>query len=333
MGNGNVNVNGNGGGKISDFLNDAKPYILLTIGTFAAACYGLVSKKLNYSPLMIVYFFAVTYTIIPLICLIFSRCSLMQVFTNIFNKSYFFLSFILFFLIYGITYSHKILPMSIIGPMLGTLPMFYSFWEYILNGLTINIMQFVGYVIAAIGVLIVNFTAFSRDIKKRNNKFIYGILGVLVFCFGVSYFTLSNVNLKKTTKTDVDFVLQRLFGAGIYIFIILSVLMAVRAVGKCGDKWPRFKDMLKLIGGIAFTSLFSTSMFFATKPDIDPVIFAAHGNIRPVFVVMVGVLVMKEKIDRYILLGLAIIISGIMISIFFTKYDDKVRKITNKRRD
>ena len=101
---------------------------------------------------------------------------------------------------YGITYSHKILPMSIIGPMLGTLPMFYSFWEYILNGLTINIMQFFGYVIAAIGVLIINFIAFSRDIKKRNNNFIYGILGVLVFCFGVSYFTISNVNLKKNDK-------------------------------------------------------------------------------------------------------------------------------------
>ena len=304
---------------VVNYIDNAMPYILLTIGTIAIACFGLISKKINLSPLITTYFLALTFTFVPIIGLCYNHCSLKEVFGNILNKRYFYLSIVFFIYTYSLIYAHKILPMTIIGPMLGTLPMFYSFWEYILNGLTINIMQFIGYIIAAIGVLIVNFNGFINDITKKNQKFLSGILGVLAYCLGISYFIVSNDNLKQTTTNNLDFLFQRLFSAGIYTFVMLSIIMWVRGIYKYNDNWPDFNNILKLIGGITFTSLFAVCMFITTKSNIDPVIFAAHGNTRPIFVVLLGIWIMKEKIDRYILTGLLTIITGIIVSIYFTK--------------
>jgi drug/metabolite transporter (DMT)-like permease len=212
--------------------------------------------------------------------------------------------------------------MSIIGPILGTLPMFYSFWEYIFNNNTINFKQGISYLIAAVGVLIINFNALKivmmgNFTKQKMNRYWLGILNIIIYCFAVTFFILYNTSLEKTLPSDFDFTFQRLFGTGLYGLMGITLLLFMRKWGGNKDYiFPSINNIIKLSASIIGTAFLANYLFLVTKPDIDPVVYAGMVNLRPIFVIILGMLVLKEKIDRNMMIGMLIVAIGMGLSIY-----------------
>ena len=200
--------------------------------------------------------------------------------------------------------------------------MFYSFWEYIFNNNIINFKQGISYLIAAVGVVIINFSALKRDImrnftKQKMNKYWLGILSIIFCCFAISFFILYNTSLEKTLPSDFDFTFQQLFATGLYGLLGVTLLLFAKNLGGNMDyMWPSINNMIKLCVSIMCTAFLANYLFLVSKPDINPVVYAAMTNLRPLFVIVLGVLVLKEKIDRTMLIGMLIVAIGMGLSIY-----------------
>ena len=304
---------------------DIIPHMKLALGAFCAAAYGLVSKKFDYSADIIIFFIALTFTISALVILYLNNCSITKMLSNIWSVQYLVSGISYFSALFAFTLSHKILPMSIIGPFLGTLPMFYSFWEYIFNNNIINFKQGISYLIAAVGVVIINFNALKRDImeiftKQKMNKYWLGILSIIFYCLAISFFILYNTSLGKTLPREFDFTFQRLFGTGLYGLLGTTLLLFVKKLGRNMDyAWPSINNMVKLCISVICTAFLANYLFLVSKPDINPVVYAGMFNLRPLFVIMLGMLVLKEKVDRNMLIGMLIVAIGMGLSIYYSE--------------
>jgi drug/metabolite transporter (DMT)-like permease len=182
-------------------------------------------------------------------------------------------------------------------------------------------MQLLGYFVAIVGILLINYKGITRDYKKANKLFYVGILFAVIYCASTSFYNVYNETLTNTLKTNVDFCFQRLFGSGLYVFVLMSIVFALRAMIGCGltTKMPNLKNALLLMASISFTSVASTFLFLLSKPEINPVTYASLFNLSPIFIVLLGILVMKEEPNMYIGFGLVIAIFGILFSVFFTE--------------
>jgi drug/metabolite transporter (DMT)-like permease len=301
-------------------------YLQLLVAIFAASSYGLVAKKFQYSSLVITYFFALTFTIIPLTYLLANNYGFSEIVKNIFEFPYMLLSCALFIFEYSITAAHQILPMAIAGPIVGTVPIFFSTWEYILNGRTINLMQLFGYFVAIMGIVLINYRGISRDYKKANKMFYVGVLFAITYCIGTSFYIVYNDTLQNTLESDIDFICQRLFGSGIYVLVLMSIAFTVFAFSSptkaSNTEIPDLKNALLLMASISITCVASTFLFVLSKPEINPVTYSSLLNLRSIFMVLLGILVMKEKPNIYIVIGLAVVILGILFSIFSDSYSE-----------
>jgi drug/metabolite transporter (DMT)-like permease len=202
--------------------------------------------------------------------------------------------------------------MAITGPIVGTVPIFFSSWEYLLNDLTINITQLFGYFVAIMGIILINYRGITQDYKKANNMFYVGVLFAISYCISTSFYIVYNDTLKNTLETNIDFSCQRLFGSGLYAFVLMSLALTAKTTS---ITMPDSISMLWLIVAISLTYVASTFLFLLSKPAISPVTYASLLNLRPIFIVLLGVLVMKETPNMYIGIGLVVVILGIVISI------------------
>ncbi len=219
-------------------------------------------------------------------------------------KIYFLLALFSFVIPFGLVYwAEQFIPSGLASILFGIYPFVVIILSYILiKEQSTDLYQILGAVLGFIGLIII----FSDDLSFNSNM----LLGMTAVVLSAAMQGFIAVYLKKNAKqlNPLSMNLIPLFLAGI-LLIIFSVLF---------EDYLNNKFTITAISSILYLAVLGTVMAFTTYywllKRINVVILSLSAFITPIIAVLLGWIILKEKLSIVQINGSAIVLAGILIA-------------------
>lgn len=219
-------------------------------------------------------------------------------------KIYFLLALFSFVIPFGLVYwAEQFIPSGLASILFGIYPFVVIILSYIhIKEQNTDLYQILGAVLGFIGLIII----FSDDLSFNSNM----LLGMTAVVLSAAMQGFIAVYLKKNAKqlNPLSMNLIPLFLAGI-LLIIFSVLF---------EDYLNNKFTITAISSILYLAVLGTVMAFTTYywllKRINVVILSLSAFITPIIAVLLGWIILKEKLSIVQINGSAIVLAGILIA-------------------
>lgn len=184
-------------------------------------------------------------------------------------------------------------------------PLFIALFSMALSGnARLSKWMMAGLVIGFAGVLLI-FSDYTAEMKNRN--FLFGIglslISVISWSFGTVY--------TSRQKSSINI----LFNVGLQMFIAGSIMLLVcGATGKYTNLADAgYDSWMALLYLIVFGSLIAYSAFVFAVSKLPPTLVSVYAYINPVVAVLLGWLLLSEKMNMIMVTGILITLAGVYI--------------------
>ncbi|MEG8947094.1 DMT family transporter [Rosettibacter firmus] len=222
-------------------------------------------------------------------------------------KLYFILAFFSFSIPFGLVYwAEQFIPSGLASILFATLPfgvIIFSFLAF--PNYKISYHQLIGVILGFIGIIII----FSENLLIDIEGYFWGILAVLLSSFmQASIAVIIKKHGEHLNPLSMNFLPLLISG---FIMILMGALL---------ENSSTWKFDYKAIGSILFLSFFGTVITFTTYywllKRMNVVILSLSSFITPIVAVILGGLVLNEKLTEYTILGSSLVLIGILFANF-----------------
>jgi len=258
------------------------------------------------------------------------------------NKNRLVYGFLLTLFYYLCTYGFKILPLSISLPIFMLFPITLVITQRLINKIEFNIMQVLGSIITFIGII---FICYSKN-KIKGGLPREAILAMLIgtIAFGLGY-TILKVTPERTfikedankmndyEETIPDFMkanIDLIQTTAIPLLISILLLIFINIYNKSKLSKFMLNETFNKSSFIAFLAVSITitytynMLYFESYNNLSAALYSSLENLEVIFSLIIGYLVLNEKIGLKKIIGCILIITGVTVNVYFgDKPEDK----------
>lgn len=224
-----------------------------------------------------------------------------------FVKIYLFLGFFSFVIPFGLVYwAEQFIPSGLASVLFGAFPFFVIIFSRIfIPNDRVGIYKFLGVVFGFIGIYII----FAENLEIQFGNYIWGmfaVLGSAAMQGGIAVF----IKLKGKNLNPLSMNLVPLFVAGISLLIISYF---IENVSQITLEW---KGVLSVIYLAFFGTVITFTVYYWLMKKINVVILSLTSFITPIIALLLGWLILDEKLTTNVVWGSGMVLLGILIANF-----------------
>lgn len=251
------------------------------------------------------------------------------------NKNRLCYGFLLTVFYYLGTYGFKILPLSVSLPIFMLFPITILIGNRLINKIEFSMAQFLGAMTTFIGILII---CYSKT-KVKGGLPLQAILAMFFGTISLGFaYTILKVTPERTfikedanKMNDYEDTIPELFRVNVQMVqetmlpLLMSILLLIflniynkSTLTKFMLKEPFDKSSVIAFLAATFTITYTYNMFyFESYNNLSPALYSSLENLEVIFSLIIGYVVLNEKIGMKKIIGCILIIVGVSVNVYF----------------
>jgi drug/metabolite transporter (DMT)-like permease len=196
-----------------------------------------------------------------------------------------------------------------------TTPFFTVLGAYFILNEYLNKEKIIGIIIGFLGVLIIFFPSLFDNVNNTNENF----AALLVLCASLSY-AAAFIYIKKFLMhiPPIIAALSQLLGA--LVFVIPLALYYEQPLTMI---MPSYKAIIGISGLTLLSTTLAFIIYFNLNKNAGPTYASMSTLLFPIIAIILGALILKEKLNLYNIIGALIVIIGLAIAHNLIKFNSK----------